>query len=343
MSNSPLPSLERVNPDTAWTAWEPSAADPWNLKWAGHLYRRAAFGGTLVELSDAVKQGHAATIEKLFTGDPAVNAGWEKLLADLGEKSAQQNGAFQLRTWWVYAILYSPHPLQEKMTLFWHNHFATSIAKVQRPMLMFRQNDLLRRHALGKFGPFLQEISRDPAMLVWLDSNSNVKGKPNENYARELMELFSLGVGNYTEKDIREAARAFTGWTARRRSATRSTPAARRRRQDRPRRRPATGTATTSSASCWSSRRRRASWSASCTAILVSENAAPPDAPARAAGRSVPQERLRHRRAGAHHLCVRGTSTRLTPSASGSRARSNSLSGQCRALARDAGRVTCHD
>ena len=80
------------------------------------------------------------------------------------------------------------------------------------PALMVRQNELLRDHALGKFGPFLQAVSRDPAMLVWLDSNANVKGKPNENYARELMELFSLGVGNYTETDIREAARAFTGW-----------------------------------------------------------------------------------------------------------------------------------
>src|SRR5262249_17630330 len=104
------------------------------------------------------------------------------------------------------------HPLREKLTLFWHNHFATSIAKVQSPALMFRQNCLLRQHALGRFGPLLQAISRDAAMLLWLDSNSNVAGKPNENYARELMELFSLGVGNYTEKDIREAARAFTGW-----------------------------------------------------------------------------------------------------------------------------------
>src|SRR6516164_7683954 len=98
------------------------------------------------------------------------------------------------------------------MTLFWHNHFATSIVKVYAAQPMFRQNCLLRIHALGKFGPFLQAISKDPAMLVWLDSNSNVKGKPNENYARELMELFSLGVGHYTETDIREAARAFTGW-----------------------------------------------------------------------------------------------------------------------------------
>src|SRR5207253_10124131 len=102
--------------------------------------------------------------------------------------------------------------LREKMTLFWHNHFATSNAKVQSAALMQKQNQLLRTHALGKFEPLLLEVSKDPAMLVYLDSNSNIKGKPNENYARELMELFSLGVGHYTERDIREAARAFTGW-----------------------------------------------------------------------------------------------------------------------------------
>ena len=109
-------------------------------------------------------------------------------------------------------MLNGGHPLREKLTLFWHDHFATSLAKVREPALMFRQNCLLREHALGRFGPFLQAISRDAAMLVWLDSSSNVKGKPNENFARELMELFSLGVGNYTENDVREAARAFTGW-----------------------------------------------------------------------------------------------------------------------------------
>jgi uncharacterized protein (DUF1800 family) len=143
-----------------------------------------------------------------------MDAGWQKLIADLGEKAATQGQIFQLRSWWLYTILNTPHPLQEKLTLFWHNHFATSFAKVQRPMLMCRQNALLRRHALGKLRPFVLEISRDPAMLYWLDSNSNVKGRPNENYARELMELFTLGVGNYSETDVREAARAFTGWTA---------------------------------------------------------------------------------------------------------------------------------
>src|SRR5262249_6457511 len=124
---------------------------------------------------------------------------------------AAKASTFRLRAWWLYAILYGPFPFREKMVLFWHNHFATSIAKVQRPLLMYQQNQVLRRHALGKFRGFLLDIGWDPAMLVWLDSNSNIKGKPNENYARELMELFSLGVGNYTEKDVREAARAFTG------------------------------------------------------------------------------------------------------------------------------------
>jgi uncharacterized protein (DUF1800 family) len=109
-------------------------------------------------------------------------------------------------------MLYTPHPLQERMTLFWHDHFATSVAKVGRLEPMFRQNQLLRAHALGKFGPMVRAMGRDPAMVVWLDSNRNAKGRPNENYARELMELFTLGVGNYSEQDVQEAARAFTGW-----------------------------------------------------------------------------------------------------------------------------------
>src|SRR5262245_13941402 len=109
-------------------------------------------------------------------------------------------------------MLRTPHPLRERMTLFWHDHFATSIVKVRQPALMKRQNVLLRQHALGRFRPFLLEVSRDPAMLVWLDGSSNVRGQPNENLARELLELFTLGVGHYTERDVREAARAFTGW-----------------------------------------------------------------------------------------------------------------------------------
>ena len=159
---------------------------------------------------------------------------------------------------------------------------------------------LLRAHALGKFGPLLQAISRDPAMLVWLDSNSNVKGKPNENYARELMELFSLGVGNYTEKDVREAAPAFTGWRTDGEQLRASTPAFTTTRPRRSWARPAPGMAATWSESSSSSRRRRDSWSASSTGPL-SENCR--RRPTRCSSRSAnPSEaRLRHRRAVRHH------------------------------------------
>ncbi len=112
-------------------------------------------------------------------------------------------------------MMFSPHPLQERLTLFWHNHFATSQAKVDDLSLMHRQNAIFREHALGRFGPMVEKIVFDPAMLIWLDAQTNQTGAPNENLARELFELFTLGVGNYTEDDIKEAARALTGWTVR--------------------------------------------------------------------------------------------------------------------------------
>jgi uncharacterized protein (DUF1800 family) len=204
--------LDQLNPAEAWQPWQPSVTDPWSRKWAAHLYRRAAFDPGREDLLEAERLGPEDTLDLLMRGRPQAEEVREAL-NDVGRiAAARDDGGEQLRGWWLYCMLHGGHPLREKLTLFWHNHFATSIAKVQSPTLMFRQNCLLRTHALGKFSPFLQAMSRDPAMLVWLDSNSNIKGRPNENYARELMELFSLGVGHYTEKDIREAARAFTGW-----------------------------------------------------------------------------------------------------------------------------------
>jgi hypothetical protein len=211
MASPALVPLDKVDPAQAWQPWQPTQQDPWGLQWAGHLYRRAAFGANLAELRQAEKAGHQATLDLILNG-PAGERDSLAAIGDMGRVIASRDNAVELRVWWVYWMINSLHPLREKMTLFWHNHFATSINKVQSTRLMARQNQLLREHALGKFGPFLQAISKDPAMIVWLDNNSNVKGKPNENYAREVMELFSLGVGNYTEKDIREAARAFTGW-----------------------------------------------------------------------------------------------------------------------------------
>jgi uncharacterized protein (DUF1800 family) len=208
------PSLDQVDPVLAWQPWAPATDDPWGRKWAAHLYRRAGFGASREEVIEAGHLGPEATLDLLFRGRPFAQDVAETLM-DVGRVAADRDdGGAQLRSWWLYCMLQGGHPLREKMTLFWHNHFATSLVKVQDPRLMFQQNVLLRAHALGRFGPLLQAISQNPAMLVWLDSNTNVKGRPNENYARELMELFSLGVGHYAETDIREAARAFTGWRA---------------------------------------------------------------------------------------------------------------------------------
>ncbi len=98
------------------------------------------------------------------------------------------------------------------MTLFWHDHFATSIQKVKQPVLMIEQNELFREHAFGNFRELTQEVVKDPAMMIYLDTQRSSKAMPNENFAREVMELFTLGEGNYTEEDVKEAARAFTGY-----------------------------------------------------------------------------------------------------------------------------------
>lgn len=200
-----------LSPTWAWEPYKPSQTMPWNLQRAGHLYRRTSFGASWTELQTALKEGPDKTIDQLLKGGPgqdAFNAGMQPLADSL----AQVNNGQLIRAWWLNRMLYSPHPLAEKMTLFWHNHFATSNAKVNNAGFMLGQYELMRKHALGSFIELLQGISRDPAMLIWLDGRDSKKGKPNENYARELMELFSLGLGHYTEKDIREAARAFTGW-----------------------------------------------------------------------------------------------------------------------------------
>jgi hypothetical protein len=209
-----LPSeLAKLEPAEAWQPWAPDPAQPWSAFWASHLYRRMTFAAAPAEIEKAVSEGFPATFELLLRGRPETGEN-DKMLAELGEEFATESEPLKLRGWWLYSMLNSGHPFREKLVLFWHNHFATSVNKVHSLPLMYRQNQLLRRHALGSFRPFLGEISRDVAMLIWLDSNKNVKAHPNENFAREVMELFTLGVGNYGEKDVQEAARAFTGWHA---------------------------------------------------------------------------------------------------------------------------------
>jgi len=119
----------------------------------------------------------------------------------------------ELKGWWLDEMRSTDSPLTERMTLFWHNHFTSSLQKVRSPVLMYRQNLLLRRYSMGSFGELLHAVSKNSAMLVYLDGAANRRGQPNENFAREVMELFTLGEGNYSEQDVKEAARAFTGWS----------------------------------------------------------------------------------------------------------------------------------
>jgi uncharacterized protein (DUF1800 family) len=204
-------SANIIDPRWAWQEYRPSKETPWNIQRVGHLYRRAAFGATHTELESGLKADPEVLVARLLQGEPGL-AAFDAAMEPLANNIARYNDAAHLRAWWLTRMLHSPHPLQEKITLFWHNHFATSYAKVQSARFMLSQYELLRRHALGHFSELLREMSSDAAMLIWLDGRDSKKGNPNENYGRELMELFSLGIGQYTEKDIREAARAFTGW-----------------------------------------------------------------------------------------------------------------------------------
>jgi uncharacterized protein (DUF1800 family) len=198
-----------------WTPYAPDDRAPWTLQRVVHLHRRAAFAATWAELQRDLKDGPDAGIDRLLSGKAAIGppadfASTADLLADA---ALAVGDLARLRASWFYRMLFGPDPLGEKLTLLWHDHFATANTKVQDPALMRRQNDTLRKHARSKFADLLNAAAREPALLLYLDAQTNRKGHPNENLARELMELFTLGVGHYTETDVKEAARALTGWS----------------------------------------------------------------------------------------------------------------------------------
>ena len=199
---------------------------------ARHLLNRTGFGATDAEIRRFAGLTREEAARTLIDGtrSTAITAppSWTRDPGPLrypraGENaSAEERKAFrqeqireglELRGWWIGEMLATPSPLTERMTLFWHNHFVSAQQKVKLAQLMYRQNVTLREHALGNFGDLLHAIARDPAMLVYLDGARSRKGAPNENFARELMELFTLGEGHYGEGDVKEAARAFTGWS----------------------------------------------------------------------------------------------------------------------------------
>jgi hypothetical protein len=221
----------------------------WTRAQAAHLLNRAGFGGTPAEVANLQQLGREKAVAYLLDAVDAPGKfpppGWaavdgrrallagsrgepgemmemremsaaerEKRRKEIRREAAQeQRGQIdELRKWWLARMCQTQAPLREKMTFFWHDHFATSVQKVRLPWLMFDQNELFRTHALGNFKSLTKAIVRDPAMMIFLDTIGSRPTKPNENFARELMELFTLGEGHYSEADIKQAALAFTGF-----------------------------------------------------------------------------------------------------------------------------------
>jgi uncharacterized protein (DUF1800 family) len=205
---------------------------PWNQRTAAHLLRRAGFGGTPAQQRALAAMSPHAAVESLIHFSPATGAPddilspWQQVaalrtaddmtrrasLADIRKQERESIHAMQV--WWLNQMLTTASPLQEKMTLYFHGHFTTAaIEKGVYPDIAWQQNQLFRSSALGNLRALTLAVSQDPAMLIYLDNARNNRAHPNENYARELMELFTLGRGNYNEQDVRESARAFTGWS----------------------------------------------------------------------------------------------------------------------------------
>jgi uncharacterized protein (DUF1800 family) len=205
-----------------------------------HLLRRAGCGATQDEVDEFADLGYPRAVDQLINDDQ-VGDDVDAHIQKAGYVGVTARGTFSpntsiadARQRWLFRLVHSQRPLREKMTLFWHNHFATAYSKIagaagataatrmmaakpsEDPNAVRGQIELLRQHALGNFRDLLVEITKDPAMLFWLDGRANVRARPQENYARELMELFTMGVGFFQEADVYAAARVFTGWNLQR-------------------------------------------------------------------------------------------------------------------------------
>jgi len=182
----------------------------WTRDAAAHLLRRAGFGGTPAEIDDLYARGLEGAVSRLVDYEAIDLTAYEQGLTAKNYNLTNNRG---IQQWFLDRMGFSPRPLEEKMTYFWNLHWTSGISKVRGVTLIHNQNKTERQYAVGRFDDLVVKISQDPAMLVWLDNSLNRAGRPNENYARELMELFCLGIGHYSENDVREVARALTGWT----------------------------------------------------------------------------------------------------------------------------------
>ena len=187
-------------------------SDKEDIALIAHLMRRAGFGASRQELEDRAAKGYEATVEELLHPEDQPPIDDDILYRFLpGYEGALGPPINQAE--WVYRMVNTQRPLEEKLALFWHQLFATGNSKVDNPPEITQQIAMFRRQALGSFRDLLVELAKNPAMIWWLDNNGNHNGAINENWGRELLELFSMGVGNYSEDDIKDASRAFTGWT----------------------------------------------------------------------------------------------------------------------------------
>src|SRR5579859_2576423 len=173
-------------------------------RWAAHLLRRAGFGAGPEELDSYAALGYEAAVDRLLSPQSVDDSAAQDLVDSVAPALDADTQILDGQALWLLRMLYTQRPLQEKMTLFWHNHFATGAQKVRYPALMYQQNQLFYTQGLGKFDDLLASVARDPAMIFWLDNNTNRRGHPNENWGREVMELFTVGIGNYTEQDVKE-------------------------------------------------------------------------------------------------------------------------------------------
>jgi hypothetical protein len=273
---------------------------PWNARLAAHLLRRAGFGGSPDEIARAAGMSLDAAVDGLIHYPKADNLPGapdtlddhyveeRRMLAQAGTRNADDASIQQIRaqigkdrqktnismiSWWTNRMIDTPAPLQEKMTLFWHGLFTTTVfQKGITPKEAVDQNWIFRNNALGSAREIAHYVSRDPAMLKYLDNARSNRAHPNENYARELMELFTLGIGNYTEADIRESARAFTGYSVCAAADSTSTSATTTTASRRSSARAETSTATISSRSSIISRPRRAGSRPSCSTSSSTTN-----------------------------------------------------------------------
>lgn len=199
------------------TPYQPDTDRPWDLRRVVHLHRRAGLGASWDLIQRDLREGHEAAIGRLLDARITDDAELFSLTESIGSAAVASGDSDRLKAWWLLRMLKTPDPLGERLALMWHSHFAVSNLKVDDPGLMKDYLHAINNHSRSGFRELISAVVKSPAMLVWLDADANRRGRPNENLARELMELFTLGIGHYTENDVKAAARSLTGWSVRER------------------------------------------------------------------------------------------------------------------------------